>query len=134
MKIHFNPGQGAVSIIILYSRYYFFLALIFLIESPVSSILCAVCTILSRIASATVGSPIASYQLSTGSCDVIMIDFNPCQSSIISIRIDPSLASSPIRNRSLRMNSEHFSIFFISASIVPLFLAILNCPISFDAL
>ena len=32
------------------------------------------------------------------------------------------------------IRSEHFSIFFISASIVPLFLASLSCPISFDAL
>ena len=48
---------------------YFFLALILRRLSPASSIRCAECTILSSTASATVGSPMASYQLDTGSCE-----------------------------------------------------------------
>ena len=53
----------------------YFLAFIFLMLSPVSSIRCDEWTILSSTASATAWSPIASYQFSTGSCDAITIDF-----------------------------------------------------------
>ena len=53
----------------------YFLAFIFLMLSPVSSIRCDECTILSSTASATAWSPIASYQFSTGSCDAITIVF-----------------------------------------------------------
>ena len=53
----------------------YFLAFIFLMLSPVSSIRCDEWTILSSTASATAWSPMASYQFSTGSCDAITIDF-----------------------------------------------------------
>ena len=48
--------------------------------SPVSSIRCAVCIIRSIMASATVGSPIASYQLSLAVGEVMMMDLRPCRS------------------------------------------------------
>ena len=51
-----------------------FLALSLRMLSPVSSMEWAEWTILSRIASATVGSPTISYQLDEGYCEVIMMD------------------------------------------------------------
>ena len=44
----------------------------------------AVCMMRSRIASAIVGSPTMSYQLEDGYCDVMMMDFRSCLSSMIS--------------------------------------------------
>ena len=44
------------------------------IESPRISIRCALCTMRSRIPSATVGSPICSCHLLTGICEVRIID------------------------------------------------------------
>ena len=71
------------------------------------------------MASATVGFPIASYQLSVGSCEVMMIDLRPCRSSIISSRIGRSLASRFTRNRSSNMSSVLRSILLSSDSSVP---------------
>lgn len=66
--------------------------------SSASSTLCDECTILSSTASATVGSPMASYQLPTGSCEDITIAFLPCRSSMISSSIGRSFASIGTRN------------------------------------
>ena len=46
----------------------------------------------SRMASAIVGSPTMSYQLGDGYCEVMIVDFLSCQSSIISSRMGRSLA------------------------------------------
>ena len=46
----------------------------------------------SRMASAIVGSPTMSYQLGDGYCEVMIVDFLSCLSSIISSRIGRSLA------------------------------------------
>ena len=46
----------------------------------------------SRIASAIVGSPTISYQLEEGYCEVMMMDFLSCLSSIISSSMGRSLA------------------------------------------
>ena len=54
--------------------------------STVTSIRWAVWIMWSMMVSVTVGSPIASYQLSVGSWEVMMMDFRPCGSSIISSR------------------------------------------------
>lgn len=42
----------------------------------------------SRMASAIVGSPTMSYQLDDGYCEVMIVDFLSCLSSIISSRMD----------------------------------------------
>lgn len=104
--------------------YLFFPALIFHTLSPVSSI----CTIRSSTAFATVGSPMASYQLDTGICEVMTMDFLPCLFSMMSSRTGCSLASSGTRKRSSRISSRHRSIFRSSVSIVPLGLCHLQCP------
>ena len=57
--------DGVIIILVYFPLY----AAILRTLSPVSSIRCAVCIIRSIMASATVGSPIASYQLSVGSCE-----------------------------------------------------------------
>ena len=46
----------------------------------------------SRMASAIVGSPTMSYQLGDGYCEVMIVDFLSCLSSIISSRMGRSLA------------------------------------------
>ena len=46
----------------------------------------------SRIASAIVGSPTMSYQLEDGYCDVMMMDFRSCLSSMISSSMGRSFA------------------------------------------
>ena len=46
----------------------------------------------SRMASAIVGSPTMSYRLGDGYCEVMIVDFLSCLSSIISSRIGRSLA------------------------------------------
>ena len=48
--------------------------LFFLIEAPLSCIICAIPNIRSSIASANVASLICSYQLVTGSWEVTMVD------------------------------------------------------------
>lgn len=103
--------EGSVLTVICY-----LMRLIFRIDSPFSSIRCAVCTILSSMTSAIVGSPIASYHSETGICEVMMIDLRPCLSSIISRSIGRSFESSPIMKRSSSTSRGHFSIFFMSAS------------------
>ena len=113
---------------------YYFLAFIFLMLSPASSTLCDECTILSSTASATVGSPMASYQLPTGSCEDTTIAFLPCRSSMISCSIGRSFASIGTRKASSRISSWHLSIFFSSVSIVPFALATFSMPSSFDVL
>ena len=60
--------------------------------SPYNSMVCAVWIIRSRMASAIVGSPTMSYQLGDGYCEVMIVDFLSCLSSIISSRIGRSLA------------------------------------------
>ena len=60
--------------------------------SPYNSMVCAVWMIRSRMASAIVGSPTMSYQLGDGYCEVMIVDFLSCLSSIISSRIGRSLA------------------------------------------
>ena len=104
----------------------YFLAYILRMLSPVSSMRWAVWTILSRMASATVGSPMASYQLETGSCEDMMIDLRPWRSSIMSSRMGRSLASMGTRNASSSMSSLQRSIFLSSVSSVPLALATLS--------
>lgn len=68
----------------IYDSYISFFLFFFLSDSPANCILIARCTILSRIASATVFSPIIAYQPLTGSCEVMMVDLFACRSSIIS--------------------------------------------------
>lgn len=109
---------------------YFFLALILRRLSPASSIRCAECTILSSTASATVGSPMASYKLYTGSCEDTTIDFLPCRSSMRSNRIERSLTTIDTRKASSRMSSWHLSIFFSSFSKVPFTFATFSMPSS----
>ncbi len=70
----FDPCKVLTDGVIFILPYYFF-AFILRMLSPVSSILCDECTILSSTASATVGSPMASYQLATGSCEDMTIAF-----------------------------------------------------------
>ena len=70
----FDPYKVLTDGAIFVLPYYFF-AFILRMISPVSSILCDECTILSSTASATVGSPMASYQLATGSCEDMTIAF-----------------------------------------------------------
>ena len=88
----------------------------------------------SRIASAIVGSPTMSYQLEEGYCDVMMMDFRSCLSSMMSSSMGRSLASRGTMNRSSRMSSWHRSIFLSSVSSVPLTLATFSVPSSFGAL
>lgn len=109
-----SPGRRGHFILV----YLFFPALIFRTLSPVSSIWCAECTIRSSTAFATVGSPMASYQLDTGICEVMTMDFLPCLFSMMSSRIGCSLASSGTRKRSPRISSGHRSIFRSSVSII----------------
>ena len=54
-------------------------------ESPFSSMRCDEFTILSKIASAMVLSPIILCQSETGICEAIMVEVLSCLSSIISI-------------------------------------------------
>lgn len=70
----FDPCKVLTDGVIFILPYYFF-AFILRMLSPVSSILCDECSILSSTASATVGSPMASYQLATGSCEDMTIAF-----------------------------------------------------------
>ncbi len=70
----FDPCKVLTDGVIFILPCYFF-AFILRMLSPVSSILCDECTILSSTASATVGSPMASYQLATGSCEDMTIAF-----------------------------------------------------------
>ena len=72
----FDPCKVLADGVIFILPCYFF-AFILRMLSPVSSILCDECTILSSTASATVGSPMASYQFATGSCDDMTIAFLP---------------------------------------------------------
>ena len=88
----------------------------------------------SRIASAIVGSPTMSYQLEEGYCDVMMMDFRSCLSSMMSSSMGRSLASRGTMNRSSRMSNWHRSIFLSSVSSVPLTLATFSAPSSFGAL
>ena len=60
--------------------------------SPYNSMVCAVWMIRSRMASAIVGSPTMSYRLGDGYCEVMIMDFLSCLSSIISSRMGRSLA------------------------------------------
>ena len=60
--------------------------------SPYNSMVCAVWMIRSRMVSAIVGSPTMSYRLGDGYCEVMIVDFLSCLSSIISSRIGRSLA------------------------------------------
>ena len=57
-----------------------------------NSMVCAVWMIRSRMASAIVGSPTMSYRLGDGYCEVMIVDFLSCLSSIISSRMGRSLA------------------------------------------
>ena len=98
--------------------------------SPYSSMVWAVWIMRSRIASAIVGSPTISYQLEEGYCEVMMMDFLSCLSSIISSSMGRSLASRGTRQRSSRMSSWQRSIFLSSVSSVPLILATFNAPSS----
>ena len=59
----------------------------FLSDSPSSFILCDVFTILSKIASAIVCSPISSYHADTGIWDDIIVEAWLCRSSITSNNI-----------------------------------------------
>ena len=59
----------------------------------------------SRMASAIVGSPTISYQLDDGYCEVMMMDFRSCLSSMISSSIGRSLTSRGTRNKSSRMSN-----------------------------
>ena len=98
--------------------------------SPYSSMVWAVWIMRSRIASAIVGSPTISYQLEEGYCEVMMMDFLSCLSSIISSSMGRALASRGTRQRSSRMSSWQRSIFLSSVSSVPLILATFNAPSS----
>ena len=81
-----------------------------------------------------VGSPTMSYQLEDGYCDVMMMDFRSCLSSMMSSSMGRSLASRGTMNRSSRMSNRHRSIFLSSVSSVPLTLATFSAPSSFGAL
>ena len=100
----FDPCKVLTDRVIFIMPYYF-LSFILRMLSPVSSIRCAVCTILSSTASATAGSPIASYQLSTGSWDASTIDFLSWRSSMMSSSMGRSFASSGTRKASSSMSS-----------------------------
>ena len=58
----------------------YILFVFFLMDSPYKLTRCALCTSRSRMASATVDSPKSSYQLSTGSCDVMTSQKNSVNS------------------------------------------------------
>ena len=85
--------------------------LIFLNDWPESCILWALCTIRSRIASATDPSPMVSCQFSTGSWEAIMVDsLLPCLSSMISSSAMRACASSGCSPKSSRISRSCFSI------------------------
>ena len=98
-------------------------------DSPKSSILIEWCTILSRIASAIVFSPITSCQSHTGTWEVMMVARRPCRSSIMSISEDRAAASKGCMPKSSRMRRSVRSILFSSVRIVPFAFAAFSWPI-----
>ena len=64
----------------------------------------------SRMASATVVCLDGIVPVSSGSCDVTMIDLRPCRSSMISVRCARSLASRGTRKRSSRIRVAFFRV------------------------
>ena len=75
----------------------------------------------------------ASYQSSSGSCDVTMIDLRPCRSSMISRQVCAPLASRGTRKRSSRMSSCVFFEFLQLCFDCSFVLAIFRAPISLEA-
>ena len=74
-------------------------------EAPFSSKRTLVCTKRSRIASAAVVFPfITSYQSATGNCEMMMVAFWPCLSSMISIKSSSCWPSSTFMPKSSSMS------------------------------
>src|SRR6478752_2819519 len=84
------------------------------IEEPRSGRIWALCTSRSQMASAIVGSPIASCQLFVGSCEVITVDVLPYRSSSTSSK---SRRSMSVIGASKKSSSTRTSILAMRASV-----------------
>ena len=100
-----TPKDAVMLVNILHS---YWLRIAFLSDSPLRSILCDEFTILSRIASAIVPSPIISYQVDTGIWEDMIVELVLNRSSIISINASLAWLSKACRPKSSSIRRSTF--------------------------